>query len=412
MLIGLALSRSPSHPRVAVVNETLPGETVTLGNRRIDVRQYAQEVLHEAQAIDVPTRERALEKLRAGEVLAAVVIPAGFAARLSSNTARANVEVLYNGNALEQSLVQNTINSDLAQANFRFAAQIQQVAAEVINDLLRGGKFSAVSPERFIGLKEIPGALARVIARLPRGRERSELEKIARFATFAGGNLSVSRQVLSTIAQPIAVSSTVVRGRRTPLNRYAVVVAVSVSLMLLAVLLAAGSIALEREEGALARLLRGLVSREKLLAEKALLGAVCSFAVALALLAGIGVFVALDWGRAGPILLALAFGAVACSALGVAIGVLAREVRAASLLAFLVALPLAFLALVPSGAVSQGLGAVIDAISYVFPFKAALQALDAAVNGAAPPLGGSLVHLALLTLAFGLLARVALTRPE
>ena len=36
----------------------------------------------------------------------------------------------------------------------------------------------------------------------------------------------------------------------------------------------------------------------------------------------------------------------------------------------------------------------------MFPFKAALQALDAAVNGASPGLGVSLVHLAVLTLVF------------
>ena len=40
--------------------------------------------------------------------------------------------------------------------------------------------------------------------------------------------------------------------------------------------------------------------------------------------------------------------ALAFAALGLAIGALAREVRAASLMAFMIALPLAFLALVPS----------------------------------------------------------------
>ena len=81
--------------------------------------------------------------------------------------------------------------------------------------------------------------------------------------------------------------------------------------MFVAVLLAAGGVALEREEGTLARLLRGLVSRAGLLAEKALLAAVCAFVLALALLAGIGAFVALDWGRVGQWLLALACGALA-----------------------------------------------------------------------------------------------------
>ena len=51
-------------------------------------------------------------------------------------------------------------------------------------------------------------------------------------------------------------------------------------------------------------------------------------------------------------------------------------------------------------------------ISFVFPFKAALQALDAAVNGASPAIGGPLLHLAVLTVLFGVLARLALRRAE
>jgi ABC-2 type transport system permease protein len=149
-----------------------------------------------------------------------------------------------------------------------------------------------------------------------------------------------------------------------------------------------------------------------LLAEKSLLAAGCAFVVALAMLAGIGAFVALDWSRLGLWVAALALGALAFGALGVAIGALAREVRASSLLAFLSSLPLAFLALVPSGSVSGGFNDAIDAVSFVFPFKAALQALDAAVNGAAPSIGGSLLHLAGLTVLFGVLARTGLRRAD
>ena len=130
------------------------------------------------------------------------------------------------------------------------------------------------------------------------------------------------------------------------------------------------------------------------------------------MLAGIGAFVALDWSRVGLWVLALAFGAVAFGALGVAIGALAREVRAASLLAFLLSLPLAFLALVPAGSVSSGFYDAIAVVSFVFPFKAALQALDAAVNASSPSIGISIVHLAGLTLLFGALARVGLARAE
>ena len=95
-----------------------------------------------------------------------------------------------------------------------------------------------------------------------------------------------------------------------------------------------------------------------------------------------------------------------------AIGALAREVRAASLLAFLLSLPVALLALVPAGSVASGLYDAIRAISFAFPFKASLQALDAAVNRASPELGLSILHLAGLTIVFGALARVGLRRVD
>ncbi|MFI5038244.1 MAG: hypothetical protein ACHP93_07170, partial [Solirubrobacterales bacterium] len=69
-------------------------------------------------------------------------------------------------------------------------------------------------------------------------------------------------------------------------------------------------------------------------------------------------------------------------------------------------------ALVPSGSVGAALYEAIGAISFVFPFKASLQALDAAVNGASPSIGGTVAHLLALTVFFGALARVGLRRAE
>jgi ABC-type multidrug transport system permease subunit len=420
LLIGFAISRGPSRPRVAIVDQTAPGETVKVGGERIAVSRYARELFSQVDAVEVPSRAQAVAKVKSGEALAAVVIPADIAARVASATERAQVEVLYNGNALEQSLVQSTLDSALAQANLGFSAQIQQAAGSVIGSLLRGGRLGSIgAPEDLIGLDQIAPTLGGIIARQPRGEDRTELERIDAFAGFAAQNLTLSRKVLATIGQPIRVDSVLLHGRRTPLNTFAVVVAVSVSLMFVCVLLAAGGVALEREEHALARLIRSppgghgpLISREALLVEKTLLAAGCAFVIAFAMLAGIGAFVALDWGRIGLWLAALACASVAFGALGVAIGALAREVRAASLLAFLTTLPLAFLALVPAGSVSSGFYDAISAVSFVFPFKAALQALDAAVNGASPAIGLSLVHLAVLVAVFGALARVGLRQVE
>jgi hypothetical protein len=416
LLIGLAISRSPSKPRVAIVDETPPGQTVQVGSERVNVSQYAGQLFSQVQAVKVPTRAKAVDEVRSGAVLAAVVIPPDIAAKLSTGLRQAQLEIIYNGDALEQSLVQSQLSAALAQANLGFSQRIQEAAVSAIDVLLKGGNLGVLgAPSNLIGLGQIPGTLHGIIARQPPGPNRVALERVADFATFAAQNLTLSKNVLGTVGQPIQVRSTLLHGRRTPLNTFAVVVAVTVSLMFVCVLLAAGGVALEREENVLARLLRGtpaLVSRSGLLAEKGMLAALCSFAVAFAMLAGVSAFVPLDWGRVGQWLLALALGALAFGALGVAIGAVAREVRAASLLAFLLSLPLAFLALVPAGSVSVGLYEAIRAINFVFPFKATLQALDAAVNGAAPALGGSLAHLAALTLAFGALARIGLRRAD
>jgi ABC-type transport system involved in multi-copper enzyme maturation permease subunit len=410
LLIGLAISRSPGKPKVAIVDQTPAGETIKVGSERVPVSRYAEQLFDQVQSVPAPTRAAAVQEIQSGSVLAAVVIPSNIAARLGSGLQQAQLEVLYNGNALEQSLLQSQINAALAQANIGFSEQIQRAAAQAIGALLSGRNLGVLGAPALIGLGQIPPKLHAIIARTPPGADRSALQQIEAFASFASQNLRLAKNVLSTIGQPIAIKSTLIEGRRTPLSTFAAVVAVSVSLMFVCVLLASGGVALEREEQTLARLLRGLVSREGLLVEKALLAAGCSLALSFAMLAGIGAFVTLDWSRVGLWLVGLAFAAVSFAALGVAIGALAREVRAASLLAFLFTLPLVFLALVPSGAVGAGLYDAIGAISFVFPFKASLQALDAAVNGASPSLGGSLLHLAGLTIVFGALARFGLRR--
>ena len=440
LLIGLAISRAPSKPKVAVLDLSPPGASVELGGRRLDVGHYYDGLFGQVQVVTVATRAQAVADVKAGRVLAAIVIPANIATRLSSVTSQGQIEVIYNGEALEQSFVHSTIEAALAQANLELSDQIRGLAATVIGDLIKGGSLGVPgTPTNLPGLRRIPGILHGVLRRQPPGAQRTALAEVAEFAEFAAQNLGLSSRVLTTVSRPIAVRSRLLRGRRTPLDAYAVVVAVSISLMFVCVLLAAGGIALEREEHTLARLVRGaqrthaaggdthaaaggprrrgvaggaLISREALLAEKLLLAAGCSLVLAFAMLAGIGAFVGLEWGRVALWLLALAVGALAFGALGVAIGALAREVRAASLLAFLLSLPLDFLALVPAGAVAGGLYDAIRAISLVFPYKAALQALDAAVNRSAPGLAISLVHLLVLTALFGALARVGLRRVE
>jgi ABC-2 type transport system permease protein len=413
ILIGLALSRGPGLPRVAFLNEIPPSQAViTLGSTRIDTTRYERQLFQAIKPVDVSTRAQAIADVRDGSTLAALIIPSDLPHLLASADQSAYVQVIYNGDAINQSLVEDALESKLAQANAELAEQLEKVAGGYIDLLLSGGRLSFLGLNfNVLGLRDSATILNHVLSGLPTGSPlRARLAPVASFAKIAVENLASSKAVIGAVGAPIVVHQQIISGHRTPLDYYAVAVAVTVSLMFVCLMLASGTLALEREENTLERLRRGLVSPSALLGEKALLATACAAFVGFAMLVGIGLFVPLHWSRVGLWLLAVAGGSLAFATLGVALGGLVRDVRAASLLALLVSFPLIFLALVPAGSVAAGLYDAIRVVSAVFPFKAALEAVDAAVNQSNPSLWAALGHLGLLVLGFGVLARVGLRR--
>ncbi len=414
LLIGFALSRGPRKPTIAIVDQIPAGQrSFQVAGSTLNAGQYLPDLLRSVDVVRARTRADALRLVRDGKVLGAVVLPPDITQKLATGTEQPTIEVLYNGSdPVKQRYVDSVISARMAEANVALSHRFQQATAGYLDLLLNGGTLTVFGRAvDILGLKSAHAIVAGALAALPpRSPLRTSLGQVAAFGRLAIDNLGVSRDVLRSVGQPLAVKQTVVGGRRTPLDTFAAAIAVTVSLMFLTLLLAAGLLALEREEHAFSRLVRGLVSRLGLLVEKISLAALCAFAVTLVMLLALGgFFVELSWGRFPLWLLALGFGAVAFAALGVALGGLAREVRAASLLAFLLSLPIAFLALVPNGAVSAGLYDVVRVVSALFPFRATLQALDAALNGGGA-LPASLAHLAALAAAYTALARLALRR--
>jgi ABC-type transport system involved in cytochrome c biogenesis permease component len=418
VLFGLALSSGPEKPRVAFANLIPPGESeFSVGGRTLDAADYAGRLFASIDPVRVDTREEAIEKVRSGDALGALVLPEDAAERLRSTLGLGGgdpptVEVYYNAeDPVKRRFVEATIEARLAEANDALSDAVLREAARYIDVIVRGGDVDLpiLGAIEILGLERSRAIVDSVAAGLPRDApERVALEQVSRFARLAGENLDVSQPILASIGSPVEVDQTVVNGSRTSLDAFAVVVAVALSLMLVTLLLAAGLLALEREEQAFGRLVRGLVSRTSLLLEKVVLSALCALAVTLLMLVGLAAFVGLDWSRVPAWLAALAGGALGFAAMGVAIGGLTREVRAASLLAFLLALPIVFLGLVPSGSVSPGLYDVVNVASGLFPFKPSLRALDAAINGGELLL--PLVHLLALTAGFFAVARVAVRR--
>jgi ABC-type multidrug transport system permease subunit len=420
VLIGLALSRGPDKPKVAFVNEVPATErTFQFGSQHIDATRYAGRLFEAIDPVPLDTRAQAIAKVRDGEVLGALIVPADVTRRLqdainlTGSSRPPTLEVVYNvEDPIKAQIVESTIKSRLADANQALSEQLTTLAGRYLDIITHGGDFSILG-RRFdvLGLERSRAMLAVALRGLPAGsREAAGVRRVMDFAQVAIANLDLSRPVLASVGRPIAVKRTVLEGRNRPLDAFAVAVSVTISLMFVTLLLAAGMLALEREDRTFTRLVRGLVSRLGLLGEKVALSAGCAFAATLAMLCGIGLFVDLDWGRFALWLAALAGGAVAFGAMGVAVGAVAREVRAASLLALLLALPIAFLALVPAGAVAGSLYDAMRVISALFPFRPALEAVDAALNGADPGLGPPLAHLAVLALAYLAVARAAIAR--
>ncbi len=418
--VGYGVSAPPSKPRVAFLNELSPTDTTVLvGAERLDVTDYADDLFAAIEPVQVSSRREAEAAVRDGDALAALIVPADVTRKLQDAVGLTGaggaptLEVLYAAESpLKRRYVEGTIDARLAEANRALSRRITEVAARYIDLLLRGGELDILGRQvEALGLERSARILARVERSLPAGdSRRAELARVRGFAELAIENLDLSDEVLGAIGTPIAVRSRTVAGSSSSsLDVFAIAAAITIALMLVAVLLGAGMLALEREEHAFGRLVRGLVSRGALVAEKIVLGALCGLAVAGLLLGLLAVVEGLPLRRAPQAFAVLALGAPAFAALGVAVGAVTRDVRAASLLAVLVALPVAALALVPSGAVSDGTYDAVRAVSALVPFRPALDGLDAALSGAGG-LGRDLAHLLALAAGYGALARLALRR--
>jgi hypothetical protein len=418
LMIGFALSSPPSKPTVAIYNEVPKNHgTINLGSQKLNVASYASDLLSSVQPIKVHSRAEAIAAVHDGRALAAVVIPAALPQQIQSlitqGVGSPTVQLYVNGkDPIERQFVDQAISSRINQVEQDVSKQVLRVAINDLQQVLNGGSVEILGQTvRLLGLRNARTIVQGTLGSLPSDSPlRPALSQVVSFADLAIQGLGFAKPVLGTIGTPLTVDQTQLDGRTTPTDAYAAAIAVIVSLMFVTMLLAAGMLAVERSENVYPRLVRGLVTPGRLLSEKVVLAAGCATVVTLLMAVFVSLFIYLDWARFELWVVALAMGSVAFGALGVAIGAIAREVSAASLMAFLVALPIAFVALVPANAVSGALKSVLDVIAFLFPFKAALQAVSNAFSGTTPGIGLALVHLGALAVAFGALATLSMRR--
>ncbi|MEZ5076534.1 MAG: ABC transporter permease [Solirubrobacterales bacterium] len=416
VLVGFAISRDEDKTRIAYLNEVPADARIDVGGEQLPSANVSERICRRVECIDVATREEAIAEVESGDVQAALVLPADLVSRINSlstfNPRTPQVEVLVNeDNPVKAQLVDDRIDALLAEANLAIAKRIAGEGSRYLALVIDGGDFEVLGQTvRILGLRTSAQLLGALEPSLPQGALRESLARVRKFAEQARDNLDIASPLIDRLAQPIAIEKVSVGGTSPPLDVFAIAVAATITLAFVTILLVAGSLALERDENAFPRLTRGLVSRTSLLGEKVLLGMLAGLVVTLLMLAGLELFVSLRWERFGLWLGAIVAGGAALGAAGAALGAAVREVRAVSLLAFMVTLPVAFLSLIPSGAVGGGLFDAIEIVTAAFPFKPALRAMESALDPAGPAFGPVLLHLAALAVFYAALARLGLRR--
>ncbi|HEY6397159.1 MAG TPA: hypothetical protein VIX82_06870, partial [Solirubrobacteraceae bacterium] len=264
LLIGFALSSPPGKPKVAILNEVAAGQTkLKLGNQQINISKYAGQLYRSVDPIRVHSEAEAVADIRDGKALAALIVPADIVSQLESlvttGVGNPTVRLILNtSDPLQGQFAQQAIASRVAEVEQAVSKQVLQVAVSDLQLTLSGGTLRFLGQAvPLLGLRQTRAIAARVRAALPpHSRLRVALGQVVAFADLAIGGLGFASPVLRSIGSPLTVVTTELAGRTTPVDTYAVAIAVIVSLMFLTMLLAAGMLAMERSENAYSRLVR------------------------------------------------------------------------------------------------------------------------------------------------------------
>ncbi len=84
VLVGFAISREPGKPRVAFLNQIPSGTRVTVGGQQLPSVGVDERICRRVECVRVKSRREAIEAVRSGDVLAALVLPADLVERINS----------------------------------------------------------------------------------------------------------------------------------------------------------------------------------------------------------------------------------------------------------------------------------------------------------------------------------------
>jgi ABC-2 family transporter protein len=413
VLVGLVARYASDRPRVAFVDLDQLPETLTVGGQRFNVPDVISEVQGSVELVPME-EEEADRQLATGGIVAEIIVPPGFASKLRGMIESPQLVLKTAEGGLSGRVEQQT-QALVYALNRRLQDAYIDANLEYVRLILEGGEGSFLGNEfDIVGLDQAAVMLAEIERTsndpevVERARELGIFVREARLALGASGDS------LRATANPIELEVDTGAGRTWLLSAQLQAYALGLTLAFICVLLAAATLAAERDENVIGRLARGLVRLTELVVVKVLLAGLVAVALgfAIALLFGalaeiLDVTGGEPWERLPLLLVGLALAGVAFGAFGALVGALARESRTAVLVAFLAALPLVLLGLVPEGAARAAWWA-----AHAFPFSHAVDFFQAALYDSDPwtALLREAAWLLGLALAFGAAARLAVRR--
>ena len=405
-LVGLVAGYGSSKPRVALVDEDRLPPVVTVGGHHFRIRDAIDQVSKNVHLVRMDPEE-ARRALDTGRVVATLTVPPGFLADLKSGLRSPSLVYQTTRGGISTRVTQQ-VQALVYGLNLQLQKAYVQTDLGYVQLIVRGGRAT------FGGLTYDVLGLARMqklLGRLPATPQR---KRIAEFARIAGVALTQTGSLLASTANPIKLERAREKSRSSLLSAQVQAYALALTITFLALLLAAGAIASERDEHAIGRLARGLVSMGELVWAKVALAAAVALALGLGIALVFGVIVEAGgvvggepWARLPLLAVGLVLAGAALGALGALLGALARETRSASLVAVLVVMPIVFLGLVP-----PEVAPVAGWLSNGLPFVHAVRYFASSLYDASPwgTVGRELAWLAGPGLLFGGLACVATRR--
>jgi ABC-type multidrug transport system permease subunit len=377
LLVGLVAGYSTSKPRVALVDLDHLPPTLVVGGNTFHVDETIDRVSQNVELVRLPQAE-AQRELRNGKVVAVLTVPRGFVSDLIGMVESPTLTYEVAPGGLRPRLTQQ-VQALVYSLNRQLQRAYISANLVYIRLLLHGGGGSFLGRHfEVLGLANAQ----KLLAQLPRGERLDKMREFVRTAQLA---LAQTDDALKATANPIQLREVNTHGRSWLLGAQVQAYALALTLTFLALVLAAGALAMERDENVIGRLSRGLVKPGELVAAKVALAAVVAGGLGFAVALVFGGIVEIGhveggqpWSRLPLVLVGLVLAAGAVGTIGALIGALAREARAASLVAVLVVLPVVFLGLVPREVVPAA-GWISDALPFTHAvsfFAAALYDLD------------------------------------